>query len=152
MRDLSDPIQDYCMNRVMFGVASSPYLAVRTLQQAVNDQGSSSPSASWHVMHSFYVDDLLGGAHTHEGAITLYNELRVMLGKAGFDLRKWRSNSHQVLEQIPTQLLEPMPTQDLVDRHSAAYPKALGELGIRPKTLWPCTLICLPILCLPRGV
>ena len=77
-------------------------------------------------MHSFYVDDLLGGAHTHEGAITLYNELRVMLGKAGFDLRKWRSNSHQVLEQIPTQLLEPMPTQDLVDRHSAAYPKALG--------------------------
>ena len=61
-------------------------------------------------MHSFYVDNLLGGADTHEGAITLYNDLRVMLGKTGFDLRKWRSNSHQVLEQIPTQLLEPMPT------------------------------------------
>ena len=81
----SDQIRDYCMNRVTFGVASSPYLADRTLQQAAIDHGSSS---SWHVMHSFYVDDLLGGTDTLEDAITLYDEVKVMLGKAGFDLRK----------------------------------------------------------------
>ena len=50
------------MNRVTFGVASSPYLAVRTLQQAAEDFGAHSPIASWHVNNSFYVDDLLGGA------------------------------------------------------------------------------------------
>ena len=122
----SDQIRDYCMNRVTFGMAASPYLAVRTLQQAAIDHGSSSPSASWHVMHSFYVDDLLGGADTLEDAITLYDELRVMLGKVGFDLRKWRSSEQQVLNHIPTALLEPMPTQYLIDRHSATYPKALG--------------------------
>ena len=122
----SEKIQDYCMNRVTFGVASSPYLAVRTLQQAALDHGSSSPSASSHVMHSFYVDDLLGGADTPEEAIALYNELRIMLGKAGFDLRKWRSSLQQVIDHIPSNLLEPMPMQDLVDRHSATYPKALG--------------------------
>ena len=77
-------------------------------------------------MHYFYVDDLLGRADTLEGAINLYNELRVMLGKAGFDLRKWRSSEQLVLDSIPTALLDPMPTQDLVDRHSATYPKALG--------------------------
>ena len=49
-----------------------------------------------------------------------------MLGKGGFDLRKWRSSSSQVLNHIPTDLLEPLPTQDLVDRHSASHPKALG--------------------------
>ena len=79
----SEQIQDYCMNRVTFGVASSPYLAVRTPQQAAHDHGSSSPTANSHVMHSFYVDDLLGGADTPEEAIKLYNELRVMLGKGG---------------------------------------------------------------------
>ena len=56
------PIRDYCMNRVTFGVASSPYLAVRILQQAAEDFGAHSPIASWHVNNSFYVDDLLGGS------------------------------------------------------------------------------------------
>ena len=32
----------------------------------------------------------------------------------------------QVLDSIPNELLEPMPTQDLVDLHSTSYPKALG--------------------------
>ena len=49
-----------------------------------------------------------------------------MLGKGGFQLRKWRSSSAKVLDHIPESLLEPLPTQDLVDRHSASYPKALG--------------------------
>ena len=121
------PVTDYCMNRVTFGVASSPYLAVQTLQQAAADFGSDYPSASWHVHNSFYVDDLLGGADTIEQALDdLYRSLRSMLGKGGFELRKWRSSSAKVLEEIPTELLEPMPTQDLVGRHSASYPKALG--------------------------
>ena len=120
------PIQDFCMNRVTFGVASSPYLAVKTLQQTATDLGSSSPSASWHVTHSFYVDDLLGGADTVEQALELHHDLREMLGKGGFDIKKWRSSSSEVLREIPKNLQEPMPTQDLVDRHSASYPKALG--------------------------
>ena len=49
-----------------------------------------------------------------------------MLGKGGFELRKWRSSSAEVISHIPKDLLEPMPTQYLVDRHSASYPKALG--------------------------
>ena len=96
------------------------------LQQAAEDFGSASPTASWHVLKFFYVDDLLGGANTVEEAIDLYNNLRNMLGRAGFDLRKWRSSSGQVLEHIPKDLLEPLPTQDLVDRHSASHPKTLG--------------------------
>ena len=49
-----------------------------------------------------------------------------MLSKGGFDLRKWRSNSPNVLKAIPSELQEPLPNQDLVDSHSASYPKALG--------------------------
>ena len=30
------------------------------------------------------------------------------------------------MDKIPEELIEPMPNQDLVDLHSANYPKALG--------------------------
>ena len=123
---LDQPIRDYCMEGVTFGVAASPYLAVRTLQQAAEDHGAHFPVASWHILNSFYVDDLLGGADTEEQAIALFEELREILGKGGFQLRKWRSSSAKVIDHIPDSLLEPLPTQDLVDRHSASYPKALG--------------------------
>ena len=58
------PIQTYCMNRVTFGVTSSPYVAVRTLQQTAMDNSSPDSKAYWHVHQSFYVDDLLAGADT----------------------------------------------------------------------------------------
>ena len=122
----SDEICDYQMNRVLFGVASSPHLAVRTLQQTAHDHGAHQPDASWHVNHSSYVDDLLAGADTPEAVIRLHRELRGMLEKGGFDLRKWRSSSDEVLHHINPSLLEKLPTKDLVDRHSASYPKALG--------------------------
>ena len=82
--------------------------------------------ASWHVVNSFYVDDLLGGASTIEQAKDLFRSLREVLGKGGFDLKKWRSSSPEVLRAIPTDLKEPIPTQELVDMGSATYPKALG--------------------------
>ena len=78
------------MNRVTFGVASSPSLAVRTLQQTAVDFGAHSPTASWHVHNSFYVDDLLGGADSVEQALELYHDLKEMLGKGGFELRQLR--------------------------------------------------------------
>ena len=119
-------IQTYCMQRVTFGVASSPFLAVRTLQQAGAEFGQGLPLAQHHLNKSFYVDDLLGGASTEEGAVDLYTQLTDILSKAGFKLRKFRSSSARVLGQIPESLIEPLPHKSLIDCHSASYPKALG--------------------------
>ena len=123
---VTQPLKDYQMQRVTFGVAASPYLAVKTLQQAAADFGSNLPQASHHIQTSLYVDDFFGGAATSTEAITLQADIRAILSKAGFKLRKWRSNSKQVLSSIPDDLLESLPTQDLVDMHSASYLKALG--------------------------
>ena len=119
-------VQSYCINRVTFGVASSPYLAVQTLQQAGRDFGKDWPIAQHHIDSSFYVDDLLGGANSDEEVIQLYEQLTNILSKAGFTLRKFRSSSPQVLSQIPAKLVEAMPTKTMTDCHSASYPKALG--------------------------
>ena len=122
----TDQIAEYQMTRVTFGVASTPHLAVRTLQQTAHDHGSDYPNASWHVYHSFYVDDLLAGAETPEAAVQLHHNLREMFKQGGFNQRKWRSSSDEVLTQIDPSLLEKMPTKDLMDHRSTTYPKALG--------------------------
>ena len=121
-----DKWKDYQMTRVTFGVAASPYLAVKVLQQTGEDHGQQHPSVQWHINHSFYVDDLLGGADTVEQATALYRNLSNILEKASFHLRKWRSSSKEVLKLIPSDIQEALPTQELVDQHSATYPKALG--------------------------
>ena len=124
--EVDQPWQDYQMNRVTFGVAASPYLAVKTLLQAAKDFSNSLPEAKSHLEHSFYVDDFLGGADSPEAALSLYNDLRTVLSQAGFQLKKWRSSSADVLASIPEDLQESLSQQELVDLHAASYPKALG--------------------------
>ena len=84
---------EYRMTHVNFGVAASPYLALKSLQKTAEDFGSEHPKASPYVTQSFYVDDLLAGVDTPEEASHLQVELRALLRKGGFDLRKWRSSS-----------------------------------------------------------
>ena len=63
--NLEEPIHDYRMTQVTFGVSSSPFLAVQTLQQVAKDFGYLYPLACPLVYEAFYVDDLLTGADTH---------------------------------------------------------------------------------------
>ena len=120
------PLSTYCMNRVTFRVRSSPYVAVRALQQTAVDFSTPESIEQWHLHHSFYVDDLLAGADDITSAVQLYQSLRELLLKAGFELKKWRRSSSEVLQSIPADLQEPLPQQELVDNHASAYPKTLG--------------------------
>ena len=122
----NQPLSLYCMNRVTFGVRPSPYVAVRALQQAAVDFGTPGSIEQWHLHNSFYVDDLLAGADDPKAAIKLYQSLRELLLKAGFELKKWRSSSSEVLDSIPSDLQEPFPQQEMIDNHATAYPKTLG--------------------------
>ena len=124
--DKSQPIGDYHMNRVTFGVTSSPYVAVKVLQQTAADHCQPTSPAHYHIHNSFYVDDLLAGSDDDESALQLHQDLRQVLAKGGFQLRKWRSSSSAVLSKIPAELQETVPAKEMVDSHSAAYPKALG--------------------------
>ena len=123
--DDSQPWQDYEMTRVTFGVTASPYLAVKVLLQAAKDFAPSA-EARHHLQESFYVDDFLGGAANPEEALRLYKDLRAVLEQAGFHLKKWRSSSITVLKEIPEDLQESLPQQELIDEHGASYPRALG--------------------------
>ena len=62
------------MTHVTFGVAVSPYVAVRALQQTAQDFAQDYPQASPHITQSFYVDNLLAAANTPEEASALHSE------------------------------------------------------------------------------
>ena len=125
-RSSTEPWQDWEMQRVTFGVTSSPYLAIKTLIQTAKDHGQDFPKAQEHIFSSFYVDDFFGGASTDAEAVLLRKQINQILAKGGFTIKKWRSSSKNVLKTIPSELLEKIPDQKLLDSHSACYPKALG--------------------------
>ena len=127
-KDPCSTIKDYRMTRVTFGVSASPFLAVRTLHQTEEDHGEEYPKATQHLKTSFYVDDFLGGADSPEEAIQLFHQIRQVLQKGGFQLRKWRSSSQKVLDQIPEDLLETNPLKASTAINTQTHSKALGLL------------------------
>ena len=120
------PIQDYRMTRVTFGVSASPNLAVRTLHQTADDHGEGYPKATSHIKNSFYVDDFLGGANTIQEAISIFDDIRSILLKGGFNLCKWRTSSSEVLNHIPLELQEKCLIKDNTTPQAPSHSKALG--------------------------
>ena len=118
-------ISEYEMTRVTFGVAASPHLAIRTLQQTAQDH-STHPTASCHILQSFYVDDLLAGGNSMQEVKELRLNLCETLAKGGFKLCKFRSSSPQVLSSIEASLREELPVQSIADSIDIKHPKALG--------------------------
>ena len=61
-----------------------------------------------------------------EEAAQLCLDLRTLLLKGGFDLRKWRSSSTKVMDSIPEDLHEPSQLKALTDDDTNDSQKALG--------------------------
>lgn len=104
--DSSQPISTFQLNTVTYGVNSSPYLAIRTLHQLADDEGHRFPDAACVLKNHTYVDDIITGANSEQEAIQLQTQLISLLSCGGFELRKWISNSAQLLQTLPDNFLE----------------------------------------------
>ncbi|XP_011871102.1 PREDICTED: uncharacterized protein LOC105563802 [Vollenhovia emeryi] len=71
----NDQIQTLQLNTLTFGVSSSPFLAIRTIQKLADDECNTYCNAARVIKTHLYVDDLLTGANTIEEARTLRNEI-----------------------------------------------------------------------------
>ncbi len=106
MRGASGQILDCRMKRLTFGVKCSPFLAIQVLRTIAHFHSSEFPSASAAILNSFYVDGFLTSTDSLDSAIKLRSELCQLLSQSGMLLRKWRSNSSQLLQYIPPDLRE----------------------------------------------
>ncbi|KMQ88124.1 hypothetical protein RF55_12443 [Lasius niger] len=98
--DRKKPIQIFELNTITYGMASSPFLAIRCLQEAAQQMEYKYKDASEVIRRDFYVDDLLTGADTVKALIQLKQEITCILDSSKFELRKWISNVPEIGDQM----------------------------------------------------
>ena len=103
IKDLTQQPPDLCIyrfTRVVFGVASSPFLLNATLRQHIDRYQSTQPRLVQLLHHSIYVDDVVLGAETVESAHKLCVESRELLQEGGFNLRKFLTNHEELQKRV----------------------------------------------------
>lgn len=118
-----DELKTFCLNTVTFGTTSAPYLAVKTLFRLAEDERNRFPKGSFCLRSGFYIDDCIYGADNIAEALDIQNQTRLILSSAGFHLRKWSSNSAELLDSVPEIDRE---TKDLLSFDSKSSVKTLG--------------------------
>ena len=118
--------------RVVFGVSASPFLLNATLRHHIENYREGDPAFVDRFIRSIYVDDLTSGADTEDEALSLYTRARVRLAQAGFNLRKFVSNSmklqNHVYSQEPQSSSGMVTTSNLVMSDEESYTKnTLGD-------------------------
>ncbi|XP_075167525.1 uncharacterized protein LOC142239617 [Haematobia irritans] len=113
----------YRLQTVTYGTASAPYLSIRVLHQLAQDEVGKYPEACSILMSDTYVDDIISGADSESEAKYIQGQLVSLLAAGGFNLRKWISNSRELMAHIPEDFRERTDTLDL---NEANVVKALG--------------------------
>ena len=99
------------MTRAMFGVTSSPFLLGGTLQHNISKYEEEDPEIVKKLLESFYVDDFNSGEENVDQAFELYLKSKKIFSDGGFTLRRWSSNSKELLELIKKMSLMPQTLQ-----------------------------------------
>ncbi|XP_018359718.1 PREDICTED: uncharacterized protein LOC108758967 [Trachymyrmex cornetzi] len=88
------------LNTLTFGVSSSPFLAIRTVQKLAEDELLTFPRAARIIKSHMYVDDLLTGAETIDEVRAIRNEVIALLARGGFAIRQWASNDERIVNDL----------------------------------------------------
>lgn len=102
----NEPVKEYCLTTVTFGVNSSPSMAVATVKRHAQLKMNEYPEAYQIISKDSYMDDISSGCNDIEKAIRLRKEITRVLAEANFPLRKWASNSKELLKTIPEEQKE----------------------------------------------
>jgi len=102
-------IQTYQINTLVFGISSSPFLAIRTIHKLADDKGFAFPRAAKILKKHLYVDDLLSEAESIDEACAIRQETTALLAKGdfvyGISIRQWASNEKHVIDDLESKAL-----------------------------------------------
>lgn len=91
------PVETFRLKTVTYGLACSPFLAIRCLHELARINSEKYPKAAQILTRDFYVDDLITGADTIEETTEIRSTITTLLKSAGFELRKFASNNTAIL-------------------------------------------------------
>lgn len=98
--DPSQPLMPYYLCTVIYGTASAPFLAQRTLKQLAIDEAENFPNVAILFDKNFYMDDFVASFTNNEQAQQFKDELIRLALKGGFELRKWCSNYSALNDEL----------------------------------------------------
>ena len=130
--------------QVVFGVTSSPFILNATLRDHVNRYLAEDPEFVQELLRSLYVDDYASGSESVSSALELSRKIKHRLATGGFNMRKWLTNSTELMEVFQTdpefvessqnpQSRSPTAEEDQGDTQSVlgdkvdVYPQILGQ-------------------------
>ncbi|XP_070526948.1 uncharacterized protein [Cardiocondyla obscurior] len=98
----SDPICEFQLNTITYGLISAPFLAIRTLRQLAEDERVNYPCGAEILEKETYMDDILTGADTLSDAKEKLYQLIKICSAGGFVLKKWAASLPELLKTIPS--------------------------------------------------
>lgn len=107
----------YRLTRVVFGVNCSPFLLNASISHHIGSY-LDDPAFIERFLSSLYVDDFSGSADTTPEAYQLFLNARQRMAEGRFNLRKWQSNDHQLMQMIESEVEQtsvkdqPKPEED----------------------------------------
>ncbi|KAH8362459.1 hypothetical protein KR200_006240 [Drosophila serrata] len=93
-----EEIKIYTLDTVTYGTKPAAFLAIRAMQQLSYDEEKDFPVAAKIVRRDFYVDDLISGGDSIEEVVYIRQQVKSLLAKGLFPIRKWCSNEPAALE------------------------------------------------------
>ncbi|XP_033150744.1 uncharacterized protein LOC108603731 isoform X1 [Drosophila busckii] len=94
----NEDIKVYTLDTVTYGTKPAAFLAIRAMQQLSYDEEDNFPLASKIVRRDFYVDDLISGGDSIEDVVQIRQQVKSLLERGHFPIRKWCSNESAALE------------------------------------------------------
>ncbi|XP_011548524.3 uncharacterized protein LOC105380630 isoform X1 [Plutella xylostella] len=96
----TDPLLTYKLTSLSFGLKCAPYIATRCLTQLANENKGEYPLASAAIQHDFLMDDYVHGDDDERRLAETSVQVDRILSTANFKLRKWKSNSKTILNEV----------------------------------------------------
>lgn len=89
------------MNTVIYGLACSPFLLIRSLRQLATDEENHYPIGAAVLRRDVYMDDILTGAASLTEAREIQRQLSQLCKAGGFPLKKWSATDPELLKDVP---------------------------------------------------
>lgn len=91
-----DPVEEYRLNTVTYGMSCAPFLAIRSVHHLAKEGARRTGRTAQVLLSELYVDYVL----TEADASELISQLKLLLREGGFETHKWRSNCKEILSEL----------------------------------------------------
>lgn len=134
----TEEVKTYELLTLTYGTAPASFPATKVIHQLAKIEENKFPIGAKIACRDFYVDDLITGTNSLEEASAIRAQIAALLKSGGFTLRKWTSNSEELLKGLP----ESSVSDAMLELDKDRIAKTLGIKWNPSKDVLQYTIVC----------